>query len=161
MKNKIEQHLQIIKGQRLVETYRSVNMEGLTFEPIAKLSDIHACYLHLQASWRFIQNGKIMVGSQDVYETPTGVEMNRDFDYEVKNLRDEKLRDLLSASELVVSDVLSNDVGDLFLYFYNGAELQIMATSSDASHYNEYWRFIISRATGTEHFTVNGTGIEV
>jgi len=157
-----ENTIQELIGFELTQTSRSSDMECLKFGFKAndKNQNIGEFGLHIQADWRIINEKNILVGSNDLYEPNSENQLELDFDYEDGNLRDEKLKKIISTENLIVSKVLTDKVGGLNIRFNNKVELQIIPNSSSESEYNEFWRLIDNRKSESKHIVARINGIE-
>ena len=164
MTDKIRNILIELVGLKLTHTTRAANMECLKFgvKTNNKNQNIGEFGLHIQTDWRIINEQKILVGSNDLYEPNSENKLKSHFDYEIDNLRDEKLKNIINSENLVVSEVHMDRIGGLYIKFKNQSELQIIPTNSSDSEYNEFWRLINNRKNETEHIvsSINGTEIE-
>ncbi len=75
MKNVIEIELSKIIGLQLTKSTRSSQLECLKFGIYEKIFrdgvyNLGEFGLHLQTTWRFIQNNIILVASEDLFEQP-------------------------------------------------------------------------------------------
>ena len=116
--------------------------------------------LHIQTDWRIINEHNILVGSDDLYEPESENQSESDFDYEMGNLRDEKLEKIINSDYLIVSEIRTDRFGGLYIQFKNQSELQIIPTNSSESEYNEFWRLINNRKPETKHIVSRINGIE-
>ena len=157
-KNKIQELI----GLKLTQTSRSSNMECLKFgiKTNKKNQNIGEFGLHIQTDWRIINEDNIIVGSNDLFEPTTENQSESDFDYETRNLRDEKLEKIIFSDNLIVSKIRTDKFGGLNIQFKNQTELQIIPTNSIESEYNEFWRLIDNRKSESEHIVSRISGIE-
>jgi hypothetical protein len=157
-KNKIQELI----GLKLTQTSRSSNMECLKFgiKTNEKNQNIGEFGLHIQTDWRIIKEQKILVGSNDLFEQNSENQSESEFDYEIGNLRDEKLEQLIKSENLIVSKISTDGIGGLNIHFNNQTELQIIPTNSSESEYNEFWRLIDNRKSESEHIVSRISGIE-
>ena len=158
----IENTLQELIGFKLTQTSRSANMECLKFgfRINNKNQNIGEFGLHIQTGWRMVNEEKILVGSNDLYEPNSENQSELDFDYEDGNLRDEKLKNIINSDTLIVSKVLVDKIGGLNILFNDKTELQIIPINSSESEYNEFWRLIDNRKTESKHLVARISGIE-
>ena len=158
----IENTFQELIGLKLTQTSRSSNMECLKFgiKRNKKNQNIGKFGLHIQTNWRIINRERILVGNNDLYEPNSERQSELDFDYENGNLRDEKLKDILSSEKLIITKILADKIGGLNIEFKNKTELQIFPTNSSESEYNEFWRLIDNRKTESKHLVARMKGIE-
>tara|TARA_B110001452_G_C14939978_1_gene328745 strand:+ start:54 stop:548 length:495 start_codon:yes stop_codon:yes gene_type:complete len=157
-KNKIQELI----GLNLTQTSRSSNMECLKFgfKTNDKNQNIGEFGLHIQTDWRIINEEKILIGSNDLFEPDSENQSESDFDYETGNLRDQKLDKIINSDNLIVSKIRIEKIGGLNIQFKNKTELQIIPTNSSESEYNEFWRLIDNRKPETEHIVSRISGIE-
>ncbi len=167
MKEKIESVLHDLIGLQLTKTTRAANMECLKFgeqqvvSTNGELWEVGEFGIHLQCSWRFVDEEKILIGSQDVYEPEDeNAEYDEDFDWEAGNLRDIKMRKLIDTNKLVVETTTADNYGGAEIRFSNKVKLQLFPAYSKIDDYCEYWRLLDNRVESKKHIIVSGTGVE-
>ena len=162
MTDKTKNIIRELIGLKLTQTTRASNMECLKFgvKTNDKNQNIGEFGLHIQTDWKIINEQNILVGSNDLYEPDSENQSESDFDYEMGNLRDEKLEKIISSDCLIVSKIRTDRIGGLYIQFKNQSELQIIPTNSSESEYNEFWRLIDNRKSETEHIVSRIDGIE-
>lgn len=102
--------------------------------------------LHLQTQWRFTHNGRILLGSRDIYE-PFSANVDEDWDYTPNNRPDEKSSVFDVVSKAVsaalqgtqVTDCVVSPAGDIHIAFSNGYAFDVFIPASVQS---EEWRLI-------------------
>jgi hypothetical protein len=158
-----ENTIQQLNGLKLIKTSRSANMECLKFghKTNVKNQNIGEFGLHIQADWRIINEVKILVASNDLFEPDSKNQAETNFNYEEGNLRDEKLKNIIDSNDLIVSKVFIDKIGGLNIRFCNKMELQIIPTNSSESEYNEFWRLIDNRKEKSKHIVAKINGIEI
>jgi len=167
MKEKIELILQDLIGLQLTRTTRAANMECLKFgeQQVVSINgelwEVGEFGIHLQCSWRFVDKEKILIGSQDVYEPEDeNAEYDEDFDWEAGNLRDKKLRGLITTEKLVIETVIADNYGGAEIGFSNRVKLQIFPDYSKMDNCSEYWRLLDNRISSKKHVIISGAGVQ-
>lgn len=162
MEVQTENRIQELIGFKLTHTSRSSDMECLKFgfKTNDKNQNIGEFGLHIQTDWRIINEENILVGSNDIYEPNSENQSELDFDYEDGNLRDEKLKNIITSYDLIISKVFTDKIGGLNIRFNDKSELQIIPTNSSESEYNEFWRLIDNRESESKHLVSRINGIE-
>lgn len=135
----IEEEIHKLKGEYLIDSNRTMNMECLQF---GEEKNNPKYGLHIHSNWRIIHENKIIIGSNDLYEPPINVEYSEEFNYENENLRDEKMIKILKNKNLRIKEVELNELKDLTIKFENNFELQVLSFLTIESEYNEYWRVL-------------------
>ena len=114
--------------------------------------------LHIQAHWRLVRDGRILVGYRDVRDPPTGVDPEGwDPNDSPFNRRDELVTGWFaerpSARIVTAAEVL--ETWDLGLAFDDGSKLEVLPdlTAED----DEYWRLL----RPDDHVVVGGFGAYV
>ena len=125
-KNKIQELI----GLNLTQTSRSSNMECLKFgfKTNDKNQNIGEFGLHIQTDWRIINEEKILIGSNDLFEPDSENQSESDFDYETGNLRDQKLDKIIKSKSKWIQKKLLLTIqneepfkignGEIFKIFY-------------------------------------------
>ena len=162
MKLQAKNILQELIGFKLTRTTRGADMECLKFgfKTNNENQNIGEFGLHIQCNWRIVNETNILVGSDDLFEPNSENKSETDFDYEDGNLRDEKLGNLISLNDLIISRVYEDGIGGLNIRFTDQIELQIIPTNSSESEYNEFWRLIDNRGVESKHIVARVSGIE-
>ena len=170
LNNEIEQTLSNIIDKPFRYIGRSGNLAWLGFgKDVSWISyngekKITAQYsLHIQCSFRIICNGKKKIGSGDMYEPNSTTTWSEKFDWNElgANLYDENallITQGLSYNNTIVTNVKSNEAGDIQIYLSNDCIIEVFTNSSSNSQLEE-WRFFETGAK-TEHFVITGSGIE-
>ena len=113
------------------------------------LSDrVYPAYsLHLQVQWRFIHNGRILLGSRDMYKPYSAAIDESEWDYSLTDRPDDEssLFDVMSkqlTKNLLGHYVLhceQSSLGDIRITFSNGYVFEVFIP---ASYADEEWRLI-------------------
>lgn len=164
MRTKIEQALQVLIGQELTNNAGAASMEFLHFGVYSiheKNGYITGFYrLHIQSPWRIIQDDKLLIGFDDIYE-PDSEHQDvpfEEFKYTDGNLRDEKMEQLLEKSpRLKVETIQVDNMGGFVLYFTKNTRLEVIPMSTKTDGHNEYWRFIAQEEEKNLHFVVKAS----
>ena len=119
--------------------------------------------LHLQCNWRVVREGRIIIGSEDVYYPPAGI-AEEDFDRRNAELtrRDELVDAFIGhrAEPHVVVSVDSFSTGDFRLGFDDGCALAtFIGRAQDRANDREHWRFFVTGAA--RHFVVRAAGVDL
>jgi hypothetical protein len=165
MKEEIRKKLAQLIGLQLTRTTRAANMECLKFgqhvimDKVEGPLNIGTFGIHLQCPWRITKGSTILIGSYDVYEqadSNANYDPNFNWDRPNVNLRDTKLEQLISKSELIVEEIECDDLGGFTICFNETLKLSTFPATS--SKY-EYWRLLENQTTPDAHFVVGGDGI--
>lgn len=143
----------ILKGLDLVEIGRAADMLWMSIgEPFTITSrrngqkrTVSQYALHVQCPWRLLRNGKIILGSSDIYEPynralASGSDWNWDVfsgEQSVFNETANKLNETLLP--LTIVNAAASNNGDLTITFNKETVFELIVPGS-ARH--EYWRFI-------------------
>ena len=168
MKEEIEQALQDLIGLQLTKTTKAATMECLQFgqqkvvDKKEELMEIGAMGLHVQCSWRIVNQESILIGSLDVYEPKDEkATYQEDFDWQAGNLRDATLQRLIATSALVVEAIAADAYGGVDITFSNQIKLQLFPAYSKVNEYTEHWRVLDNRPESNRHIVVSGSGVEI
>lgn len=117
--------------------------------------------LHVQCSWRLVNENKILVGSKDIYMPHSqhkGEGEEFDWDIEGMNRFDEQAKALneYCKARLFVEQIQADSLGGVKIYFKNNHVLELFP---DDSSNDEFWRFF-SYIDNSPHLVVTGKGIE-
>jgi hypothetical protein len=146
---------------------RAVDMEMFDFGPLIERVNKRGqggvsgdVWLHVQAPWRIVRSGRLVVGYRDMRDPPEGVS-NEGWDpNEAAVTRRDELRDAFQAERAgnprIVTTVVADSTGDLRIVFDDGAELQVLPDSIAAD--DEHWRLFAGRGP---HLVVGGAGAEI
>ncbi|MDX2305515.1 MAG: hypothetical protein NW226_22070 [Microscillaceae bacterium] len=165
MKEEIYDELKKLRGLRLTRTTRTSSVECLKFgfkEVIDKegeLNNIGSFGIHLNCNWRFVNDYKILIGSQDLYEPiQEALRMDEPFNWEEPNanLRDITLHELIREHHLVVKEVEVDFYGGFVVFFQSNIRLEVFPSTSRVDKYAEYWRFLDNEKK--KHFVICGSG---
>ncbi|MEM6843117.1 MAG: hypothetical protein AAF944_02680 [Bacteroidota bacterium] len=169
MKKEIENRLSELKGLRLTDTSRNMNMECLKFGVKQKQFDneslnIGQFGIHLQCDWRIINERQILIGSRDLHRSVTYLWNEEIRDYK-GDLRDLLLNSLIGDFNLEVTLVKADEYGGFELRFKLGLKLQVFPMNSigrysEDDEFIEHWRLLDNRKDPTQHFVVRPTGID-
>ena len=102
--------------------------------------------LHIQAQWRFIENDKILLASQDIYE-PYSKNVEDDWEYDIIGRPDceSSIFDVLSKrfsskmQDAIVTECHLSKTNDITIRFSNGVVFEQFTSSSQKC---EEWRLI-------------------
>jgi hypothetical protein len=111
--------------------------------------------LHVQAAWRIMSDGRIVVGYRDYWEPPDGID-SAGFDPSVgRKTRRDELLDRYHAERSdpprTVTAVLAEPAGDLTIGLDDESRLEIRPTGT----VGEFWRLITS---GGPHLVMTSEG---
>jgi hypothetical protein len=169
LKEEIERYFQQLIGLRLTKTTRAAAMESLKFGHLLQVDklgeefEIGEFALHLQCPWRFTNDTKILVGSNDLFEpTHENAEFDESFDWDTPNgnLRDFKLHEIISTKDLIVNSIVADDYGGFELLFDSNIKLYVFPADSKVGEYSEFWRLLDNRPINKGHFVVSNSGVE-
>jgi hypothetical protein len=147
---------------------RAVDMEMFNFGPLKEWVDKRGrartsgdVWLHVQASWRILQRGRIVVGYRDMRDPPDGVSTEGwDPNEGAAMTRRDELREAFQAERSTnprtVRAAVADATGDLRITFDDDAELQVLPDSVAPD--DEYWRLLTGDGP---HLVVGGNGAEV
>ncbi len=143
-------------GVRFHSIYRFMDMLCLNFgkdimvvnldtahEPAKRFPEFS---LHLQTQWRFLKDGKILLGSRDIYH-PFSDDVGEDWDYNPHGRDDcessvfdvEKRNLQLLLTDTHVVDASVSSAGDIRIEFSNSIIFEVFIP---ASYQDEEWRLI-------------------
>ena len=160
----VQQVVQRLVGLPLNSSSRAVDMEMFDFGQLQLWVTrrgldrmMGTTALHVQAPWRIVDGGRIVVGDRDVWDPPPG--RSRDgFDPSEGDTshRDELLRGWFGdrTTPRIVVAATADASGDLRIHLDDGATLEILPTS--ISDDDEYWRLF---DRGDPHVVVGGRGM--
>jgi hypothetical protein len=146
---------------------RAVDMEIFDFGPLHDWVDKRGrarssgdVALHVQAPWRIVHRGRILMGYRDMRDPPTGVSTEGWDPNDAARTRRDELREAFQAEReanpRVVTAAVADRIGDLRITFDDGAELQVLPDSIAPD--DEYWRLFWDDGP---HLVVGGEGAEV
>ncbi len=172
IKDDIERNLASLVGLPVCETGRAVDMATFGFGRLIERDGrrgrevVPEYRLHIQARWRIVRDGTLLVGYRDWRYPPRGSAVDdADFDPsdERRNRRDDLVDDWIAhgAHPHFVREIRGTTLGDLALTFDDGCVLETFAdqATSDDGH-DEYWRLLPPPLSGGEpHFVVTAHGI--
>ncbi|MDR1700318.1 MAG: hypothetical protein LBR68_03925 [Lachnoclostridium sp.] len=160
-----DDYLHLLINQPLLDIGRAYNIIWLCFGEFfpytdkytGKVSEKSTLALHLQCSWRIVNNikRKILVASHDLFEPNTSIDLTENFNWDVQggNLFDERSKKWLKeSSPIYVTDLKLSIFGDLSLAFSNNDMLEVFV---DKSSNKECWRFFELK-TDNAHLVVSG-----
>ena len=149
---------------------RAADMADIGFGPERVIEtglgphQVNEFILHIRCAWRVVAEGRILVGSSDLYFPPLSSDIAAD-DFDAgtakRTLRDDLVDALLAHREgpHIVAKVVGSSTGDLRLEFDDGCALETFASSAqrpDAR--DEHWRFF--QSDSESHFVVAAEGID-
>jgi hypothetical protein len=145
---------------------RAVDMEIFDFGPLRDWVDKRGrsrttgdVRLHVQAPWRILNRGRIVVGYRDMRDPPNGVAADGWDPNDAVWMRRDELREAFQAERAtnprVVAAAAADPTGDLRITFDDGTELQVLPDSVAPD--DEYWRLF---SAGGPHLVVGGGGAE-
>lgn len=169
MKAQIENKAAALVGRPLWACRRAADMATFQFgarkrvpDFFGRPSEVGEYALHVQCAWRFAQNDKVVVGSNDLYYPAGYRDINEEPPPEFDWARDSNRRDELLASlfengarEFVVQRVDVGVAGALHLVFAGGSCLDVLP---DDSLDREHWR-LFRPGIDEPHLVVTATGI--
>jgi hypothetical protein len=153
MTERINRILHDLVGLPLTRTTRAADMECMKFGTLNKkdkkgvMQNYGEFGLHLQCPWRLTNDKEIIVGSFDLYEqTNETREYDDNFNWDIinGNLRDVKLRKLISTEICIVKSAIADKFGGLQIIFENNLILTIIPVTTSKSGI-EYWRLLDNR----------------
>jgi hypothetical protein len=116
--------------------------------------------LHVQAPWRIVHHGRILMGYRDMRDPPSGVSREGWDPNEAAWTRRDELRDAFQAeheaSPRVVTAAVADRLGDLRITFDDDAELQVLPDSIAPD--DEHWRLFTGDGP---HLVIGGNGAEL
>ena len=144
---------------------RAADMAMFNFGPLREWVDKYGrprksgdVWLHVQASWRMIVGVRIVVGSGDYWDPPSGVDPN---DFDPREARVNRQDELVAAFHVdrsaprSVASVETHPTGDLRITFDDASRLEIQPDSIGPR--DEYWRLFLK---GGPHLVVGTLGAE-
>lgn len=160
---KYEHHLASLKDLRISKLGRAADLVWLQF---GVLRDVNTRYgtktvgewaLHIQTSWRFVRESKIVVGVGDLYIFPDG----ETYDFEGNRLskfdeRANQLNQSIATSDILVQQVLCDDVGGFSLVFTDNSRFDVFPKISEDTIDIEHWRLL--QPEGSAEHVVCETG---
>jgi hypothetical protein len=146
---------------------RAMDMEMFDFGPLIERVNRRGqggtsgdVWLHVQATWRILDHGRIVVGYRDMRDPPTGVSTEGWDPNETTWTRRDELVEAFYAERAsnprVITAVVADPTGDLRITFDDGAELQVLPDSIAVD--DEYWRLFTGHGP---HLVVGGAGPEI
>jgi len=171
MRVQIEQALQNILGLPLWSMGRAGDLEWFAFgdtrrvvvdrNKVAKTVSEYA--LHVQCAWRFREQMRIIVASNDRFYPPAEYTyedlLKFDWDRPGANRLDKRVTELIEGTAAIPTKVISfsaDDIGGFQLQFDRHYLLEVFPDNSDSS---EHWR-LFQPYTERGHFVVTSHGIE-
>lgn len=166
MKELIEKTLKVLINLPLNRIGRAANLLWLSFgvERVEKSyfgdEKIVGEYgLHVQCSWRIVDNEKILADSQDMYIPSSAIDQSNfcweDFQWDKpgNSLCDELFGSLINSvkPKITVREIAADNFGGLSICLENGYTLEVFPNSSSDE---ESWRLL--GEAGEEHFVVFG-----
>ena len=163
--NEIITALLPLKGQNLNYIGRAANMLDIGFGENVKyvsLNDnerIVAYYvIHIQTSWRFIKDEKIILAFSDFYNPKDDISyevfQENQFGNSQFDSRSNEINELINSTEIKIVNIIANDFGDITIYFDNKFRLEVFV---DVSGVEESWR-LFKIGDDSEHFVVFDEG---
>lgn len=113
----------------------------VTPDRYGKMKEVGQWALHLQCSWRFVQNNKVILASSDFYyDGMSGESLDLDSDQQSMFQRNvEKLNTWIKSTKVTVSSIKCSEAGAFDLLFDNGLKFTVIPTQSDEIT-EEAWR---------------------
>lgn len=156
--------MQDLVGQRLAGVGRSADMLWLALGEKVSTRNImqqpvrrNHFALHLQCPWRFVQEGEVLLGSEDIYYTGDGEyrdEMNEPRGMDARF--DDFVRDgFFEKGEFVITQVKAATRGDLVLQFSGGLFLETFVNATYTGRW-EPWRLVDFEEN--EHYVMDEEG---
>ena len=156
--SKATQYLSKLKGSNLVSVGRASSLAWFLF---AKDNNEYA--LHLQTSFRLINDKNILFTNDDIFEPSGTLASNKEFDLnnfdwdiQGNNRYDENVNLFIEkfSDELIVNDIGISKFGDLSIQLSKHVKLEVFVNIVK----EENWRFF--KRHSDEHLVITGEGIE-
>ncbi len=134
-------------------------------ELVTRVSTVSRLALHIDGSFRLICGDKIFLAKDDMFNPPSKMENDPDFDWDTfdwdvqgGNLYDDIAKNYFGEDPygFTVKKTKISQLGDLRIDFDNGFALEVFTTGSDGG---ECWRFFESNSEA-HHIVVSGQGLE-
>ena len=144
-----ENALKPLAGLPLAKVGRAADLVWLQFGALKSTTTKHGTRttgdwaVHLQTSWRFVRDSKIILAVGDLYLLANGD--SYDWDIGGENHFDHlatSLNDTLSSASVVVDQIKCDDVGGFSLALSDGARLDVFPKISDTLDDFEHWRIL-------------------
>lgn len=149
--------LQKLIGQPLVDMWRVLNMAVFAFGDDVKWISTDSgertgsrYALHVQCPFRLLRNGRVLVGSDDLWveaKNPSAVRSSEGQEETYYDLVVSRIVRGTKESPLIVRSIRTSGCGDLALDLSDGVAIEVVPTSARPS---EAWRFL---ERGGEHVT--------